>query len=152
MNDLAKQGHLTIHENPEIRKQIMEFQETMLNGIKSGDLKEVPSQLNHYFAPGMYARELFIPKGTLYVGKIHKHPHIRVISKGSVSILTEEGDIFQKAPCTMVTPAGAKRIGFAHEDTVITTIHLTNETDLDKIEEEIIAKDYDELLPRLEEH
>ena len=47
-------------------------------------------------------------------------------------------------PLTMVSPAGTKRAVYAKTDVVWTTIHLTNETDLEKIEEETIAKSYQE--------
>jgi hypothetical protein len=32
-----------------------------------------------------------------------------------------------------------------HEDTIWTTVHATDETDLEKLEEEIIAKTFEEL-------
>ena len=46
----------------------------------------------------------------------------------------------------MVSSAGTKRAVYAHEDTVWTTIHAnsTNETDLDNLEDFIIAKNYEE--------
>lgn len=98
----------------------------------------------HYFAKGTYAREIFIPKGTLLTGKIHKTEHLNIISKGDISVMTEHGPMRVQAPFTMVSPPGTKRIGYAHEDTVWTTIHGTEETDLEKLEEQLIATDYEE--------
>lgn len=101
--------------------------------------------LNHHFAPGAYAREILLPAGSLVVGKIHKHAHINVISKGRVIVITETGMITMEAPYTFVSAPGTKRVVFAVEDTVWTTVHVTTETDLEKLEEEIIAPSYEAL-------
>ena len=101
--------------------------------------------LKHTFADGIYVREISIPKHFLIVGKIHKHCHPNFLLKGDVTVLTEEGVKRIQAPCSMISPAGTKRLLFTHEDTVWTTVHSTNETDLEKIEEQIIAKSYEQL-------
>lgn len=97
--------------------------------------------LKHTFNNGIYVREIFIPKGFLIVSKIHKFSHPVFVMKGDISIMTDEGYKRIVAPCNFISPVGAKRIGFAHEDTIWVTIHKTEETDLVKIEEELIAKD-----------
>ncbi len=94
----------------------------------------------HYFAPGLYAREITIPKGTVLTGKIHKFAQLNIMSKGELSVLTEDGIKRVRAPFTIVSPPGTKRIAYAHEDTVWTTIHGTEETDLEKIEVKFIAQ------------
>lgn len=106
----------------------------------------VPIEPRHHFAKGLYAREIFIPKGTLLTGKIHKHEHLNIISKGDISVLTEAGPQRIKAPFTIVSMPGTKRVGYAHEDTVWTTIHATTETDVEKIEAELMSASYDEYL------
>jgi len=108
-------------------------------------LQQVDIKPVHYFAKGLYAREIFIPKGTLLTGKIHKSEHLNVISKGDISVVTEFGTKRIIAPFTMVSQPGTKRVGYAHEDTVWTTIHATEETDMEKVERELIAEDYEEL-------
>lgn len=100
----------------------------------------------HRFTEGLYAREVLVPKGMLLVGKIHKHEHINIISKGDVSVLTEFGSERLAAPVTFISAPWTKRVVYAHEDTVWTVIHRTDETDLEKIEEAVIAKNYDELV------
>jgi hypothetical protein len=47
----------------------------------------------------------------------------------------------------MVSRPGTKRVGYAHEDTIWTTIHATEETDMEKVEKELIAADYEEISP-----
>lgn len=97
----------------------------------------------HYFAKGLYAREITIPAGTLLTGKIHLTQHINVISKGDISVLTEEGIKRIKAPATIISPPGTKRVGYTHEETVWTTFHATEETDLVKLEEQLIAPSHE---------
>ena len=112
-----------------------------------GELPNVECPLQHVFAPGVYARTIIIPAGSVLVGKIHKHRHLNILSKGVVRVLTESGGIqtFQ-GPLTMVSEAGTKRAVYAITQAVWTTIHLnpTDETDLGKLEDEIIAKTYQE--------
>lgn len=104
---------------------------------------QVEIQPVHYFAKGLYAREIYIPKGTLLIGKIHKSEHLNIISKGDISVVTEFGTKRIVAPFTMVSQPGTKRVGYANEDTVWTTIHATEETDMEKIERELIAENYE---------
>jgi len=138
-------GVVTEMGNPEIRKVILQVQECVSALPKAffGDNEQCP--LKHSFADGIYMREIFIPKDTLLVGKIHKHSHPNIILKGDVSVLTEEGAKRIKAPCSMISPAGTKRVVYAHEDTVWVTFHVTKSQNLEEIEEEIIAKSYEEI-------
>lgn len=135
-----------IQQNPAIREGIVALEARLKGALKETGVAQTECPLKHVFAPGAYAREIFIPKGTLIVGKIHKHSHLNMLMKGTVSVLTEEGPKTLEAPLTMVSPAGTKRVVYTHEDTIWVTVHLTNETDLEKIEEEIIAKSYEDFL------
>lgn len=127
-----------------IRSVILQVEEQMQ--AMEGAMGENPFPLKHMFSDGAYAREIFIPKGSLIVGKIHRHAHFNFITYGDVSVLTEEGPRRIKGPCFMESTPGTKRLVYAHEDTVWTTIHVTAETDLEKIEEHVIAPTYEALL------
>jgi len=105
----------------------------------------VEPEVEHFFADGSYGRKMTIEAGTVIVGKIHKHSHINVISKGIIQVWTEFDTVTYEAPITFVSHPLTKRLVKALEDTVWTTIHVTNETDLDKIENEVIADNYDGL-------
>lgn len=117
----------------------------MENQVGSGEQIEVP--LEHHFSKGVYAREMRLPAGSLIVGKIHKHQNLNILSQGEVSVFSVDGVMRVKAPFTLVASPGAKRVILAHTDVVWTTIHGTHETDLEKIENEFIAKTYDEVIP-----
>jgi hypothetical protein len=137
MNDLM--------EGKVSRDKILSFEGQMKNlpDVFYGDTENCP--LTHKFSPGIYVREIFIPKGMCVVGKIHKHDHPNILLKGEVLVATEfAGSERLKAPLSMISKAGTKRIVYAVEDSVWITIHPTQETDLGKIEEEVIAKSYDE--------
>ena len=124
------------------RKKIHVLQDTLESFDE--ELKTDPP-LKHYFAPGMYAREIILPEGVVVVGKIHKHAHLNIISYGHVLVSTYEGFNEFIGPLTFTSAPGAKRAVYALKETMWTTIHLTEKTDLEEIEEEIIAKSYDDV-------
>lgn len=98
--------------------------------------------VEHVFSEGIYARKLFIPKGTVLVGKIHKFGQLNIVSKGEISVFGEGVELRKFfAGDHIPSPAGAQRAGYAHQDTIWTTIHATMETDVAKIEAELIAQD-----------
>jgi len=136
------QGGLTVPKEGGLtaRQQIMALQAA----LETMPQVEIPP--THYFSKGLYAREIFIPKGTIVVGKIHKHLSLNILSQGDITILTEFGARRVKAPYTVVSPPLTKRVGYAHEDTVWTTVHATDETDLEKIEDELICQTFPDML------
>jgi hypothetical protein len=113
-------------------------------GSLVGEELNKANPLHHSFGEGCYVREIFNPKGMLLVTKIHKIAHPFFLLSGEMSILTETGEKRIKAPHYGITPAGTKRIIYAHEDCVFVTVHVTNETDLEKIEDEIISKSFED--------
>lgn len=143
-------------EPEKFRQKVMALQDEMLKRVEEGTLEAGDYLLRHYFTPidkkygcSTYAREIFIPKGHVVIGKIHKHAHLNFILKGKVSVATEFGNKRLEAPCIFVSEVGLKRAVYAEEDTIWATVHLTEhsgEESLDKIEDEVIAKSYQELL------
>jgi len=109
-------------------------------------LPQISLRVVHHFSDGLYARELHIPAGTVLTGKIHKLRNLNILSAGEISVLTEHGVVRVKAPFTVVSPPGTKRIAYAHSDCVWTTIHATEETDVDKIERAFTTDSYPEYL------
>lgn len=128
----------------EIREHIFKIEECLLKVVDQE--KDTGMVLREHFAPGVYARELFIPKGTLLTGKIHRHEHLNILLSGIVSVLTEtNGSELLQAPMVMISKEGTKRALFTHEDTLWMTIHPTDKIDLSEIEKEVIAKEYTEI-------
>ena len=129
MNDLAKSSDAVLRLEDEMCKH-----------------PQVELEVKHHFAPGVYARELFIPKGVLLTGKIHKTEHLNILAKGRIEISNMGESKELTAPCTFVSPPGTKRAGYAHEDCVWITIHPTEETDIEVIEQQVIAKDFGDMI------
>lgn len=125
------------------RDELRNFLANVEREMKERPQVEVP--LKHTFSPGCYCREVVLKKGTLAMGKIHKFPCLTIIASGEVTVLSIDGPMRVKAPFTFVSSPGAKRLVYAHEETVWVTVQGTDETDIAKIEEIFIAKDYDEI-------
>lgn len=121
------------------RKNILAIEDT----IKQ--LPQIDPPLEHGFAPGVYARKMFIKAGVVLTGKIHKYAHWNVLLRGRIVIVTEKGTKEMVAPAMFVSPPGTKRAGYAIEDTEWVTIHPTDETDIDTIEKHIAVDTYEEL-------
>ena len=110
---------------------------------------QVDCKLDHFFGPGVYVRQLTIPEGTLIMGKYHRYPTLNNLISGSIAILDKNNQInILTAPHTFVSEPGQK-VGYAIEKTIWQNIHVTEETNLEKIEEIFIEKS--ESINKLEE-
>lgn len=138
----------------QFREAILKAQAEMAEMIARGDLRDVSDEckLTHYFVPKdekygcvVYGRQIFLPAGSVVVGKIHRHSHLNVVMQGKVSVNSEFGKQYFEAPCIFVSQPGLKRAVYAETDVTWLTVHLTEHTgeeNLDKIEEEVISPDY----------
>lgn len=87
-----------------------------------------------------------IPAGVVAVGAIHKTDHMTLITKGRVSIVSESGVKEYTAPATIMSRAGSKKAAYAHTDTVLLTIHHTDETNVIKLVAKLTQSHAQELL------
>lgn len=114
----------------------------------SAKLREMPSveiPLRHYFAGGVYAREMSAPAGSVVVSKILLVDNIVNISQGEVSVRTEDGGLFRvRAPHQWIAKAGARRVIYFHEDTVWTVYVATESTDPAEVEAACTAETHDD--------
>ena len=132
-----------IRKKQEYRNKITSLQNQMveIGGVEGEELNKM-NPIKHTFAGGCYIREIFNPAGLLLVTKIHKKEHPFFLMKGKMSILTEDGIKTVEAPHNGITPPGTKRVIFTHEDCVFITVHATNKTTPEEVEEDVIAKDF----------
>lgn len=145
------------YDKVQFREKILNAQKSMEKLIDTGEATNAAHlcELKHTFTPFqqefggcVYGRQIFLPKGSLVVGKIHRHAHLNIIMQGRVTVSTEFGQKSFEAPCSFVSEVGLKRAVYSEEDTIWMTVHLTkftSEQDLDKIEDEIIAPSYDDI-------
>lgn len=144
----------TFHLSIEVKKTPEEMRASILKleaAMMAMPEHQIEIKTTHHFAPGVYMREIFIPKGTTLTGKIHKTEHLNILSRGDISVWTEDGMKRVTASTVIKSQPGIKRVGYAHDDSVWITVHpnVSEETDVDKIEDMLIAKSFDEVLPYL---
>jgi quercetin dioxygenase-like cupin family protein len=139
--DLDKAAVMT---RDELREMIARLEDK----LKDAPQMEMP--VRHHFSHGVYAREMEMTADSLVIGKIHRHRTMNFITKGSMTVISQDGIKHLKVGDFFVSTPGAKRVIVAHEDSAWTCVHGTHETDIEKIEEEFIAKDYSEVVEKLE--
>ncbi len=133
----------TITDSRIDRGAISGLESMMKAAIAAGATSDAVPQmrLEHSFVPGAYARQLWRPKGTLIVGKTHKHPCFNFLVSGRLTIWSEFETREIIAPAFWTSTGGLRRVTYAHEDSLLITVHGTNETDLDKLEAELTEDD-----------
>lgn len=104
-----------------------------------GKVPQIDLQTQHHLSGKIYARTIFIPAGTALVGTTHKKDHMNVMF-GDITVTTDEGVVRFTGYHVIPAKAGFKRAGIAHADTLWTTLCYTEETDLEKIEEESVVE------------
>ena len=112
-----------------MRERVLRLEDALNN------LPQVDCPVRHYFAPGLYAREIRIPAGTVLVGAIHKTENLAVLSAGRLQVVTDDGTVEIAAPHTLTVRPGQKNCALALEDAVWTNFFPTTETDTDKLVE-----------------
>jgi quercetin dioxygenase-like cupin family protein len=96
---------------------------------------------DHFFSDGMYSRRVFRKAGTLIVGKVHLKDHFFICTKGEIIAWTENGMKKLSAGDIIECKRGTKRVTLATMDSIGTTVHRTDKTNLDEIEAELIEPD-----------
>jgi len=108
------------------------------NELLKHEQVEIPT--THSFMGGVYVREIFIPEGTILIGKRHRHETCNMLVSGTLSIYMGKHLPVKTltGPCIFPSEPGAKKMGYAQTDVIFANIHPTEETDLEKIEDEFI--------------
>ena len=138
-----------IRKRKEFREKISELEEAVVsadNGI-TGEILHDVNPVKHTFAGGCYVREIYNPADELIITKIHKKEHPFFLMKGEMSILTEEGIQHIKAPYQGVTKPGTKRAIYTHEECIFITVHATDNTTIEDVEDEVVCTKYEDLPP-----
>jgi len=139
--------HILQDAHPVTRERIFDLQ-TLLT-----ELPPVECPVRHFYAHGLYAREMFIPAGTCAVGKIHRQEQMTMVL-GDITLVTPGEDPRRITSCEVfVAPAGIKRAVYAHVDSFITTFHANPDDlrDADELEAQLIAPSFEALEAPLQE-
>ncbi len=127
-------------DKPEVRSAIFKLEE-MLLGLPQADMITT----NH-FAPGVYARELFIPRNVTLTGYIHKTEHLSILLSGTLIMTDGDGGAIEiTGPRIEVAKPGTKRVAFAKTDVRFLTIHASDETDVETLEDILFTNDFKEV-------
>jgi len=132
------------YTSEEFQDGIKKVEEKMSVSEYSIDKKDIDAfnPIKHSFGDGLYVREIFNPAGELIITKIHKYNHPYFLLSGEMSILDKDGEKRIVAPHYGITKAGTKRIIYAHTDCIFVTVHVTNKTDIDEIEKDVISENF----------
>ena len=94
----------------------------------------------HRFSEGVYVREIIMPEDSIILGAKHTTTHFNIISQGAcllIDIDTKEQTYIQ-APYTFESKAGVQKLLYILTDCVWSTVHVTNETDVEVLESQLI--------------
>ena len=100
---------------------------------------QVDLETLHCLSGGMYARTITIKEGTVLTGATHKTDHVNIVS-GDISVTTDEGVKRFTGYHVLPTKAGSKRAGYAHTDTMWTTVCKTDLVCIEDIEDELVEE------------
>lgn len=130
-----------IEGTPATRERIMELQDHL------AAMPQIDLPLRHFFANGLYMRELYVPAGVCAVGRVHKHDQITTIMGDCTIVTPGEAPVRVTGYEVSETPAGVKRAVYAHKDTWITSVHQNpdNLRDPDALVAQLTVPNYDQL-------
>ena len=137
---------LEVRRRKDFRENISELEKALINVEgTTGEVMHKANPVKHSFAGGCYIREIYNPANELIITKIHKKEHPFFLMKGEMSILTEEGIQNIKAPYQGVTKPGTKRAIYTHEECIFITVHATENTTIEDVEDEVVCTRYEDL-------
>ena len=96
--------------------------------------------LTHTYSEGVYAREIFMPAGMIVVGHVHRTRHLNIVSSGKAKVYHDGVLEYIEAPYTFESMPGVQKVLYIEEDMFWTTIHVTNETDQEKLDILLVDK------------
>tara|TARA_R100000541_G_scaffold17118_1_gene26874 strand:+ start:4497 stop:4958 length:462 start_codon:yes stop_codon:yes gene_type:complete len=136
------------------RSKIVELEKALLDNVDQENIignngEVVRSEkfpLKHTFADGIYIRQMTMIKDSVVVGAIHNHLHVWFLLTGHITVATENSTEDYIAPCYVVSTPGVKRVIYANEESIFVNVHKnpSNTQNLDKLEAEIVSKNYKE--------
>jgi hypothetical protein len=107
---------------------------------KALNMPQLECPVDHQFAPGVYLRQITMPAGSFVIGHQHNTEHFNIVLKGRAAVLADGELLHVVAPCTFVSKPGVRKVLYIFEEMVWATVHPTTETDLLKLEEQLITK------------
>tara|TARA_A200000159_G_scaffold83608_1_gene77336 strand:- start:20 stop:484 length:465 start_codon:yes stop_codon:yes gene_type:complete len=148
VNDLAEMPKQELQGDLKVREAIVNMENLWQDGEHvKGDawVDVVDGGLEHQFINGLYVRMVRLPAGMTFTTKIHKKKHPFFLMSGRCRVITDKGFEIMEGPMMGVTEPGTKRLMYIEEEVVWYTVHRTDKTNPQDVEDEVIAKDFTEI-------
>lgn len=121
------------------------MQHLMSNGVARAEVamlsvSQAPCPVNHYFGPGVYIREVFMPAGIFAIGHRQSKEHMNILLKGRVVMLNEDGSTTELAAPLMFVGKPGRKMGYVLEDVVWQNVYPTEERDVQVLEDMFLDK------------
>ena len=94
----------------------------------------------HHFLSGMYIRHMSAPAGMLLLGHRHKTTHPNLLLKGRMRLWMNGIVQDIEAPHIFESLAGSRKVAVTLEDVEFATFHITIETNVETLEDELFEK------------
>lgn len=102
----------------------MERLDSLERAMLDSGLPAIHMPVTHRFTPGLYAREIFMPAGTLLTSKIHNTEHPFCVLEGVARVfIPGEGVVELAAGHVGITKPGTRRVLYIVEDCRWITFH-----------------------------
>lgn len=97
--------------------------------------------VQHFFEPGVYIREMFIPAETLFIGRPHTFGHRCELVSGRILLITEQAKTHLEAPAELWSTPGYIMCLYAKTEVIGRTYHPNPDErrDTDVMEDEIFG-------------
>lgn len=106
-------------------------------------METIKLQSDHVFQNGFYLRTTYNPACTMVVSKVHKESNVLFILKGNCLILENDGNSYQaSAPQIIFTKPGTRRLIHCLDEVICMTIHKTDATTVEEVEESLFSDSY----------
>jgi sulfur transfer complex TusBCD TusB component (DsrH family) len=114
--------------------------------------RETGMPVAHQFSNDIYARTIFMPKGSLVVGKKHKTRHFNFIMSGKAVLYMDGVKTYLEAPYLLESLEGSRKVLLIEEDMYWTTVHSTETQDIEELEVSLIEdQTIEEILAELKQ-
>jgi quercetin dioxygenase-like cupin family protein len=95
--------------------------------------------IEHHFSEGLYAKQMFIPKGAMACQHQHNYDHLSILAQGKVRVLLDDDKVEEyTAPACINIVKNVNHVIVALEDSTWFCIHQTEETDVNKVDQVLI--------------
>ena len=87
-------------------------------------MEQTDCNITHRFEPGFYIREMCMPAGTLFIGRIHRRGHeVQLLSGAVIHFHDENSKILLDKPVSVHTHPGYQMVAYALTEVTARSIH-----------------------------